>query len=342
MISIKISSRGSGRSPDLSQFLGNASNTFEDVRFHVNEPIHQADAWFVSEEPEPDDLTCIVPPDRVFFVSAETSWSPDYYSGNPERLEYLRQFAHVYTCHPVPLSNVTPAIPFLPWMINANHGPSINATHQRDITWLRNLDYLEKTKLLSVFCSTQSATPTHRLRLRVVEKLKSVLGDQLDWYGNGINPLPEKWEGIAPYRYHLVLENRSSPYVITEKLFDSYLGLAYPIYWGAPNVDRFFDPASLTSIDITNFQASLEQIARLISSDTAEQRLGQLLEAKSRVLRDYNHLFRMADITRAAIAANPESTPVEITLRRPPPSANTHPSLLQRVIKGATNRLQRG
>ena len=43
----------------------------------------------------------------------------------------------------------------------------------------------------------------------------------------GVNSLNDKWDGIHDYKYHIVLENEAN-YLISEKLFDSYLGLSFP------------------------------------------------------------------------------------------------------------------
>ena len=60
--------------------------------------------------------------------------------------------------------------------------------------------------------------------------------DRLNWYGNGVNEINNKFEVISNSKYHIVLENDSKYNLISEKLYDSYLGLSFPIYYGAPNV----------------------------------------------------------------------------------------------------------
>lgn len=299
MIEIKVSVRGGERSANLAQFLGNRENIFGECRIHFNSPVRQADFWFVSEDMYDDDRYCLVHPSRVFFFSAETSWPAAYYSDDPKRMAYLRQFARVYTCHDVYLESASSALPFLPWMVNANHGPSITRQHPRDIHVLRSMDDLAKPHLLSVFCSTQSITPEHRMRIRFVEAIKSHFGDQLDWYGNGIRPLDEKWEGIAPYQYHLVLENRSAPNIISEKLFDAFLGLSFPIYWGAPNVHEYFDERSLAPINIRDLRGSVQLIDEIISDNTRERALPFIVASRDLVLDRFNVFKRYARLAEA-------------------------------------------
>ena len=300
MLTVKISSRGSGKNLDLSQFTGNDTNEWRGCRFFVNADIESADAWFVSEDLDDDETACAVPGGRVIFLTAETSWPTGFYDENPGRSAFLDQFAEIYTCHDVFRPNVTSTLPFLPWMINANHGPSITALHERDVTWLGGVRSLPKSRDLSVFCSHQTLTDGHRMRLRFVEKLKEHFGDRLDWFGNGIQPLAEKWDGIAPYRYHLVLENHAAPNVITEKLWDAYLGLAYPIYWGAPNVRDYVPGESLTTINMMDLAGSIDVIEKLVGSDHAELAQPHVMSGRERVLGDLHYLSRMAAIAKSA------------------------------------------
>ena len=296
MIKIKISARGAPLNAQLSQFLGNDENQWGNCKFYVNSDIAEPDFWFILEEPDDGDRAGWISPDRIFFLTAETSWPSGHYAESPGALSYLNQFARVFTCHDVYLPNVTYTAPFLPWMINANHGPSIFAPHQRDFNFFNELKGTKKDKTLSVFCSAQALTAPHRMRLRFVEKLKEHFGDQLDWYGNGVQPLDEKWEGIAPYKYTIALENHSSNNVITEKLQDAFLGLSYPIYWGAPNVHQYFDQESFSQIDIKDLSGSIESIERIVSTNTYENRIDSLLESKNRVISEVNFLNRIAKI----------------------------------------------
>ncbi len=314
MIRVKLSSGGSGRNLNISQFVGNDENIIDGCQFFVNADVDSADVWFVMEQPDADDLHCRVPASGVFFLTAETAFPTGYFMDSPARLDYLRQFARVFTCHDVYLDSVTYDLPFLPWMVNANHGPSVTAPHERDLSFLQALQNLDKPRSLSVFCSTQTLTATHRLRLRFVERLKEHFGDRLDWYGNGVNSVAEKWDGRAPYRYTIVLENQASPHVITEKLMDAFLALAYPIYWGAPDVAEFFDPASLTTIDIKDLHGSIARIETILQEDPYPRVSTAIRDSRDRVLTDYHLYRRLARIAHTAVNDASESVPVTLHL----------------------------
>jgi hypothetical protein len=292
-VRIKISVPGHYPSADLSQFLPGGSGRDQ---FYFNNDTNHADAWFVLEGTLPDDNSCVVPENRVFFLGAETARPLGYFYETPGYLSYLRQFAGIYSPQELYWDNAELTAPFLPWMINANHGPDMLATSPRNLEFLRGLSSLKKTKNISVFCSNQSMTPEHRARLRFVHALKDHFGDRLDWFGNGISPLDEKWDGLAPYKYTIVLENQAASHVLTEKIQDAFLALALPIYWGAPEAKEIFGDNSFVPIDIKDIRGSIAVIEELLEADPYEIRLPSLQAAKSVVTDNLNFLFRMGEI----------------------------------------------
>jgi len=295
MIKVKVSISNAPDKINLSQFLGNVSNTYKECKFYVNEKIKEADYWFIFDQVKPDDCECKVGAENVFFLTAEVSHPLDYYS-LPRMQNHLKQFSKIYTCYESYGGNDIYTLPFLPWMINSNHGDSINLKHPRDYNYFSNLTSINKSKKISVFCSNRAATEAHRQRIRFVKSLKNHFKDKLDWFGNGINTLPQKWDGIAPYKYHIVLENHSSSNVITEKLYDAFLGLSYPIYYGAPNVSDFFSSESMALIDIKDLKSSIETIEKLIESRTWENSLEHIVESKNKCINEFNVYHRMAEI----------------------------------------------
>jgi len=308
---IKISSPGHYPTADLHQFLGVDGGRDQ---FFLNSKIDHADAWFVVEGTLPDDNSCLVPENRVFFLGAETARPLGFFYETPGYLGYLRQFAGIYSPQELYWDNATLTAPFLPWMINANHGPDMLAMSPRDLEFLRGLSSLEKTREISVFCSNQLMTQEHRARFRFVSALKDHFGGRLDWFGNGINPLDQKWDGLAPYKYTIVLENQATSHVLTEKIQDAFLALAVPVYWGAPEAKEIFGEHSFISIDIKDIHGSIALIEQLLESDSYEIRLPSLLAAKAVVTDDLNFLFRMREILKNPSLQEP-SSPIVKTIK---------------------------
>lgn len=305
MIQVKVSLKGAGNDIDISQFTGNPDGIVGNCQFHVNNGIKDADVWFVMEEPEPNDQECAVPVGRLIHLAVEVARPVGYADETPGMQDYLEQFDVVYTFLDRVASSTHYAIPFLPWMINANHGPSIFQAHTRDINYFRSLISVPKTREISVFCSNQQGTADHRMRLRFVKALEGHFGGHIDWFGNGFRSIPQKWDGLAPYKYTLVLENQSSNHVITEKIQDAFLALCFPIYWGAPDINSFFPHESLLAIDAKDLKGSIAAIEELLDTDPYECRLDSLIEAKRRVLDEHNVFVRMADIAEEIVSNTP-------------------------------------
>lgn len=308
MIDVKVSIRGAGPDVDLSEFTGNSNSTIDGCRFHVNSSRKEADVWLVIEEPEPGDQACLVPPGRVVHLAAEPARPIGFISESPGVLEYLRQFDVCYTFLDNVLANSRYDLPFLPWMINANHGPSIFGSHERDVNFFRGLQSLPKTHEISVFCSSQDATPEHRMRLRFVQALTEHFRGRIDWFGNGFRSIPQKWDGLAPYKYTIVLENQSAAHVVTEKVQDAFLALSFPIYWGAPDIEDYFPSNSLLAIDAKDLKGSIDAIECLLDEDPYEHRLDALIEAKRMVTDEHNLAVRLARIANEVVRSEADVT----------------------------------
>lgn len=289
---IKVSIPGEMSKLDISQFIENKDNRIGNIKFFINDDdIKEADAWFVIEDPIRNNETCIVPKENIFYFSAEASYPIGWYDDPKKYAKFFSQFSKVISCHPVIHKNFELEPPYLPWAINSNHG-TFYKNHTRDFHYFKTSDLPKKTKLISVICSNQEFQASHKLRLRFVENLKKHFGDQLDWYGNGINSVSEKWEAIAPYKYHVVLEGQSRNSIITEKIGDAYLGGAYPIYWGAPNIDKYFPNSPRQDIDILNFSETTKVIESILKSSKYENSINEILKAKNIVINDFNFFHR--------------------------------------------------
>jgi hypothetical protein len=315
MIKIKVTIPKFSNNINISQFVGNDQNIGFGCKFHVNDPtLYEADYWFVIEDLKLQEESVYVNTECVYFISAEVVHEKGYYD-SPRMNAFLNQFSNIITCHDIYRQNTRYDVPFLPWMINANHGDSVFESSTRDINWLKESHAINKTKTISVICSNQLLTADHRLRFKFVNAMKKHFGETLDWFGNGINPLPKKWDGIAPYKYHVVIENQSRNNVITEKLYDSFLGMAYPIYYGAPNINNFFNSNSLTQIDIMDFSGSIRVIEDVLKEEKWERHRSTLIESKYRVLSEYNIFKRLAEIAKDAELSSTKTAKQNVSLR---------------------------
>lgn len=124
-----------------------------------------------------------------------------------------------------------------------------------------------KTREVSLIASSKRIWEGHLLRHAVVDRIRAE-GLPVDVMGRGYRPFADKAEGLAPYRYSVVIENLREPSYFTEKLVDAALCRTVPIYWGAPDIGDYFDIdgmivcSGLADILAALRQASPEEYAR--------------------------------------------------------------------------------
>lgn len=116
----------------------------------------------------------------------------------------------------------------------------------------------QKTKRCSLVLSGKQSLPGHVLRHQIQSYSQGI-----DFYGWG-SPggfIDDKAVALKNYKYHFVIENIKAPHYFTEKLIDCLLTGCVPIYYGAPNIDKYFnvegfiifnDFADLQKLKITN------------------------------------------------------------------------------------------
>ena len=258
----------------------NASLHWGRCRFDLNpEPGGRADFSVVMYNARPyDHFYCA--PENTLFIAGEPLSKKLY----PKT--FYRQFGHVVDSH---AESQHPHLYVnalgLNWHVGLDH-----ATHAYRYGYdhLSTLACPAKENRIAVVCSNASKTEGQRARLALLDALKQFLGDRLVHFGRGFEPIDDKMDAILPYRFHLVLENSVLPNYWTEKLADAYLGWAFPIYLGCPNVDAYLPRESLVSINGHNADSVARRIAHLLDTPLSREQESALAEARNRVLNVYN------------------------------------------------------
>jgi hypothetical protein len=233
------------------------------------------------------ETTIECPADRVFFIAGEPPSIKLYHT------VFLEQFAAIVTCHSdTPHRRKIHDQQGYPWHIGVTRRDG-GLVPAQDYDSLRAAVVPQKSKLLSVIVSDKAVTPGHAHRRAFVGRLQQHFGAAIDVFGRGINGLADKADGILPYRYHVALENSAFPDYWTEKLADAFLGFAHPLYWGCPNLERYFPSGSFTALNIHDAPQAIAAIEQAIAEERFEQSRGAVVEARDRVLGTYN-LFALA------------------------------------------------
>ncbi|MEN6327841.1 MAG: glycosyltransferase family 10, partial [Syntrophomonas sp.] len=168
----------------------------------------------------------------------------------------------------------------------------------KDYSALKNIRDCQKNKLISVICSDKCFTEGHRKRHKFVQRLQSYFSKDIDVFGRGIRDIEDTWDAISNYRYHVVIENSSFPDYWTEKLADTFLAGAYPIYYGCTNLYDYFRQDMYTPINIDNEEESLKIIDWCIRENLYEKSIASIKEAKDLILDVYNMFPLIANLVK--------------------------------------------
>jgi hypothetical protein len=245
-------------------------------------------------------LAC--PAENTLLVTTEPASIKTYGRG------FAAQFGHVLTSQP-------------PWALPhprrhyqqaANHWFFGSAPEH----WMPRTDFVhgpaagDKAREISVVYSPKRQWHTlHAQRFEFIEAMRQRL-PEMAVFGRGATPMADKAEALAPFRYHLAVENYIGPHHITEKLTDAFLGRCLPFYAGAPNATTYFPEGSFIPIDIRDPDAAAQRIHTAIRDDEWTKRLPAIEEARRRVLEEH-HIF--AVVCRIVAAQPGEATPAQET-----------------------------
>lgn len=305
MYKILFITRGAGTLELRQTPGGQGMSTDGQFRFYTNDFIPDPDFVIVRGKGFKDDLRLHVAPENVMLVTSEPYSVLSYPKG------YCRQFGLVCSCQDnLRLPNViyTPAI--LTWFVGIDHANGLKITMNReDIA----AAHPEKTKLISVITSDKAFTQGHIDRIKFVHRLKERYGDKIEIFGRGHRPFGDKWDVLAPYKYHIAIENSSSPYYWTEKISDCYLADTYPLYYGCPNIGDYFPKGAYRPIDIRRPDSAIDAIDRAIADDDYGHHQKELAESKRLVMDKYNMYDYMAEMCRQHM--NPKAPKKDITLK---------------------------
>ncbi len=243
------------------------SGVWQGITF-TEEPVNDCDYVIVFNKiPENTIVNC--PQENIWLIMQEPplkflNWFQKAY----------KHFHRVYTPDiNLQGNNIVHSHGMLPWYIN------------KDYDFLINCPVPDKSKLLSWVTSNLTFTLGHKQRMIFLEKIQNVI--EFDLWGKGFNPIDDKWDGVAPYRYSLAIENYSGLYYWTEKIADCFLSYTMPIYYGCTNISDYFPQESYIWIDINKPEEAREIIKETINSDLWIRNRDAIIYARELVLNKY-------------------------------------------------------
>lgn len=196
----------------------------------------------------------------------------------------------------------------------------------------KNYDYLlnfkrpKKPKLCSTVTSSfDCGIGLYRARVNFIKKLskQNKFLDKIDIFGYGWNknvlgkmfkgafpghvvrsskPDPNiipnttgKWDGLENYSYSIAVENSCVENYFSEKFTDCILAYTIPIYYGCPNIDKFFPKESYYWLDITSPNC-MEELDKILNTPITEKQIKAVEKARDLILNKYMVWCVVSDI----------------------------------------------
>ena len=270
----------------------------------------QTETWLVVFDEAPAGFCTTVPRERrILFVT-----EPPEIKKYPR--SYLAQFGTVvspYDFRSVERRSMVLGNPCLNWHFGVSRVDGRYSSKFGTLDELRHLPVPQKIDLVSVICSNKTATEAQRARLALVCLLKEHLGDVLHVYGRGFNPVDDKMSAIAPYKYHVVLENNLLPHFWTEKLSDAWLGWSLPLYLGAPNLGTVCPAAGFVPLPAGAPEDCVRVVIQALESQLWESRQAELALCRHWMMETTNVFAAAARM----LAAAPEYSRKQPVLAKP-------------------------
>lgn len=256
-------------SPDLRQQTPGKSFIWDGITF-TEDPIEQCDYLIVCNHPK-EDIELEVRKGGTLLLIQE----PPY-----QRLARFKRFIPLYdhvfsdfeTDHPSHYR--LPAA--LPWQLFKSY----------DELKAMKLEEMPKLKLISCVTSNTVMNPGHEPRLSFLQYLKNSQFD-FDLMGRGFQPLTDKFDGVAPYKYTIAIENYRAENYWTEKIVDCLLCYTMPIYYGCSNITEYFPEECMIQIDIHDPVTSMEVIKEAIANKKWEKNIDAIKVARDKILDEY-------------------------------------------------------
>ncbi len=285
------------------------SGVWGDCKFVINENIEKCDWWFVlhgSGLVKPEN--CICDMNHIVYVSMEPDEKMSKVSNR-----FLQQFSHLVTCDRDIVHDNKIYENWLTWYVGIivekkNNRHKFQKKINLDYDKLSSIKIPDKKNRISIIMSNKNFSEGHKKRIKFVDQLKKLpIAKHIDIFGHGYNDIPDKWDAIAPYKYHIVLENSVQQDYWSEKLADSFLGFTVPIYYGCPNIHDYFNKDSLFLIDIEDVDATVKLLQYLIDHDKCFEKRKKILSySRESILNKYNifNLMQNMAVNKASKTQN--------------------------------------
>ncbi len=225
-------------------------------------------------------------PDRRFaFLCESRSIKPETYVRFLKAKKYLEsEYDLVFSYDSEVLDTLNNArfVPFCAGFWYGKYKKDVNLSEQ---------NYKNKSRSISILSSSKTKSWANVLRKSLAQKCKrSGLADTFGTFDGGTWVAPEVT--LEHYRYSIIIENDITPFFFTEKLTNCFAAQVIPIYLGATQIHRFFNPDGLITLTLEDVDR-IEDVLKQCTPQEYERRLPAIIDNFHRVQRFKNPMDYM-------------------------------------------------
>jgi hypothetical protein len=257
--------------PDLMRQTPGGKGVWDGISFTCD-PVDECDVLVMLNNRMKTDVTVRCPRENIWAIMQE----PYVRGFNDWMAEGLESYAKVFSHYrPEKKDKFVVSQPALPWHVNRTFDELVSA------------DVPEKIKPLSWIVGNVADIPGHFMRRAFLKHIRRRESLPIDLFGKAVRFIDDKWDGLAPYKYSIAVENSRSTDYWTEKIADCMLAWSVPLYDGCLNLEEYFPPGSFIRIDIAKPEKAVAEIKEILVHDQWESRLPALEEARRLILHKY-------------------------------------------------------
>jgi hypothetical protein len=269
--------------PDLMRQTADQKGVWDGIQFTVN-PVEDCDFLIMLNNSMETDTRVRCPKENIWAIMQEP-----YMKGHSDWMVEKHEFFSKVFTHYMPVNDkkYISSHPAIPWHVNKTFDELISAKVP------------VKSKKLSAIVGDAMDVPGHIKRRKFLQYIQNDKSLELDLYGKKINFIEDKWDGLAPYKYSLAMENTSGSNYWTEKIADCFLSWTVPIYYGCTNLEDYFPKGSFIRIDINQHESSLGTVKKVLQEDSWKKRLPALEKARNLILYKYQFFSHVSNLIRS-------------------------------------------
>lgn len=223
--------------------------------------IAEADYYIIMEGPPEIHKGKLDPKKKIYFQREPHYIKPNKYY---EHDEALHKFVYSNSYH------------LVDWRIGRTYDE------------LKELGMASKTSRLLTITTGKRISEGHKLRVDFIRKFDKKYPGAMDIYGRGLGKvIDKKYDAIKDYQYCLACDNGQIQNYFAPALYDCFLALTMPIYWGCPNLEEFFPIESYRMINIRDDKA-IDELNDIINQPLSKNNVDALKNAKDLILDKYN------------------------------------------------------